>query len=115
MEIRHPSGITFHAHGEAAEAPIQPARCACGATHLHAHVRPSPVEAPEPPIQLSPEAPHRLRRAEDFAEVRIRIDVWTRWLAAFAQETPHAALMHALDDYRRELTLLAVKRCGAKL
>lgn len=89
-------------------------------SELHAHVVPEPVEAPEhrpaePPIQLSPGAPHRLRRAEDHAEFRIRTDVWNRWVTAFAQESPHAALMHALDDYRRELTLLAVKRCGAKL
>ena len=78
-------------------------------------VRHSAVTPGEPPIELSPEAPHRLRRAEDFEEIRIRSEVWNRWLTAFAQETPHAALMLALDDYKRELTLLAVKRCGARL
>jgi hypothetical protein len=66
----------------------------------------------ELPVVLSPEAPHRLRRADDREEIRIRTKVFDRWLAAFAQDTPHGALMVALDEYKRELTLLALRRVG---
>lgn len=87
MEIRHPSGCGHRACGE-------------------------PIESPELPVQLSPEAPHRLRRAEDREEQEIRVRVWECWLVAFAQGSPHAALMQALDEYRRELGLLALRRLG---
>ena len=63
-------------------------------------------------IHLSPEAPHRMRREEDREELEIRLRVWEVWLAAFARETPHTALMRALDEYKRELVLKAVKRYG---
>ena len=65
-----------------------------------------------PAIQLSPEAPHRLRRAEDREELEIRIRVWQAYCAALAEGTPHAALMTALDEYRRELGILALRRLG---
>jgi hypothetical protein len=63
-------------------------------------------------ITLSAEAPHRLRRAEDREEMDIRLRVWEHWLTAFTAVTPHAALMQALDEYHRELGILAVKRLG---
>jgi hypothetical protein len=55
---------------------------------------------------------HRGRRAEDHEEREIRFRIWERWLAAFARETPHTALMAALDEYKRELGMLAIKRLG---
>ena len=80
-------------------------------TDEHCHIR-APKETPELPVRLSPEAPHRLRRAEDREELEIRARVWNCWLVAFAQESPHATLMQALDEYRRELGLLALRRLG---
>jgi len=70
----------------------------------HCHARPDP--------HLSPEGPHPLRRAEDRAEVEIRDRIFERWLATFAQESPRVALMVALDEYKRQLGLLAIKRFG---
>lgn len=65
-------------------------------------------------IHLTPEAPQRLRRAEDREDVEIREQVFQHWLSAFARESPHAALMAALDQYRRELTIRAVRRYGVE-
>ena len=84
--------------------------------NLHAHPRPEPVEAPEPPIQLSPEAPHRLRRAEDTEDLRIREAAWQSFKAAalplFIHDNLRPALMAALDEYRRELGVMALRRLG---
>ena len=60
----------------------------------------------------TPVGVHRLRRAEDREEIRIRAKVYDRWLTAFAQNSPHGALMIALDEYKRELGILAIKRLG---
>lgn len=68
----------------------------------------------DPAIRLSPEAPHRLRRAEDRQEIEVRIRVWQAYCAALAEGTPHAALMTALDEYRRELGILALRRLGIR-
>ncbi len=79
-----------------------------------AHVR-QPVKATELaelPVELSPEAPHRLRRAEDLEDLEIRERVFQRWLMAMGQESPRRALMVALDDYKQELAILAVRRLG---
>jgi hypothetical protein len=68
-------------------------------------------------ITLSPEAPHRMRRAEDRDELAIRARVWACFQVALAKSEPacddgHAALMLALDWYKYELGILAVKRLG---
>jgi len=103
--------------GEPPSAMTQPGRSSASCSPMTTGTQDSapPTSPFEPPIDFSPEAPHRLRRAEDFQEMLIRSEITDRWLNALAKETPHAALMLALDDYRRELTLLALKRCGAKL
>ncbi len=63
-------------------------------------------------IHLSTEAPHRLRREEDREELEIRLRIWECWRAEAARESPHTALMRALDEYKRELILRALKRYG---
>jgi hypothetical protein len=63
-------------------------------------------------ITLSPEAPHRMRRVEDRDELAIRLRVWEVWWEANTRETPQGALMLALDAYKHELGILAVKRLG---
>lgn len=63
-------------------------------------------------INLSPDAPHRLRRAEDREEVQIRLRVWDVFLEELGHGTTHSALMRSLDSYRAELGVLALKRLG---
>ena len=57
--------------------------------------------------------PHRMRRADDREEVRIRQAAWEHFRETLGTSTTQFdALMGALDVYRLHLTLLAIKRMG---
>lgn len=57
-----------------------------------------------------------LRRAEDHEEARIRQIAWDCYTQALVGGmTPWDAVMAALDSYKRELMVLAVKRMGVRV
>lgn len=65
----------------------------------------------EPSLDIPPGG-HRMRRAEDHEEMQIRLRVLAVWTEAYASESPARALWAALDAYKQELGLLALRRLG---
>ena len=66
-------------------------------------------------IHLSPEAPHRLRRAEDRERMALRLKSWELWINLSARQvTPFDALQQVLDEYESDLAALAIRRLGVR-